>query len=609
MATALSNLPPEEQLRQLLWREELRRLDHLEDRVGDDLALKASVVPIIADVLSDAGIRDHRRVAAALAPLIVAGMRAEIRNSRDMMVDALYPITGRLVAAAVRNALKDLVDQLNDKLDAALSARRWRVRAKARLTGRSPAEILLQEGAAFDLIDLLLIDRQTGLLLARANPDASEELDDQLLGGLLTAIMGFVRSAMAEAREQELRTLEVGALSLHLQASQSVILAVKTRGPAPAGFEGALGTLFRDLLGEWGARLADAEALAPADRIALGEELASRFRALLEAKRRSFRRRSRKGTILLVVLALAALAWLGSAAWQRWQAGRIEAQAQAVIAAEPALAGYPLAATYDPAAGRLAVAGLVPDEAARTRLEQGLRAALPGDALNLRLAALAQPQDDALRQRVEAVGEAARAIEAALARERAAAGDALAAQGTALEQRLAAQTAALRAALATAEQAWSAALGAQAQSLEQQLAELRAALDRMDARLPTLAELRTARLEQWLAGQAIRFGQDTDLLEPEAARLVLVDLALRLAQAEPGQRLLIVGYADDTGDETLNRQVSLARAELVAAELRALGAIPQRLVVTGRSNERRVSSATGPGSPNRRVEFELLAGG
>ena len=39
------------------------------------------------------------------------------QNSKDMMVEALYPITGRLTAAAVANAFRDLVADLNERLD------------------------------------------------------------------------------------------------------------------------------------------------------------------------------------------------------------------------------------------------------------------------------------------------------------------------------------------------------------------------------------------------------------------------------------------------------------------------------------------------------------
>ena len=53
--------------------------------------------------------RDHERLAEAMAPVVVETIHAELVNSRDKMVEALYPITGRLVSAYVANAFKDLL--------------------------------------------------------------------------------------------------------------------------------------------------------------------------------------------------------------------------------------------------------------------------------------------------------------------------------------------------------------------------------------------------------------------------------------------------------------------------------------------------------------------
>ena len=206
MTDPLDNQTTGEQLRRLLLQEEQERLDQLEARLGSDDALRTSLVPLIADVLRDAGVQDYQRLAGALAPIVLQSIKTEIHNSRDMMVDALYPITGRLVAAAVRNAFRDMVEQLNQKLDQSLSVDRWRARVKAKVTGQSEAEILLSEGAAFEITDLLLINRETGFLVTQTGAGEDQGgMDSQLLGSILTAIMAFVRDAMSSSPEQDLR--------------------------------------------------------------------------------------------------------------------------------------------------------------------------------------------------------------------------------------------------------------------------------------------------------------------------------------------------------------------------------------------------------------------
>ena len=61
---------PEEEIKRLLLSDELElletlraRFDQLETRVGDDPALSTSVSRIIVEVLREAGVRDHDRLA------------------------------------------------------------------------------------------------------------------------------------------------------------------------------------------------------------------------------------------------------------------------------------------------------------------------------------------------------------------------------------------------------------------------------------------------------------------------------------------------------------------------------------------------------------------
>jgi len=64
--------------------------------------------------------------------------------------------------------------------------------------------------------------------------------------------------------------------------------------------------------------------------------------------------------------------------------------------------------------------------------------------------------------------------------------------------------------------------------------------------------------------------------------------------------LLVLGLADATGDPAANRELSLARAEAVAGQVRAKVALPANRVVTHAIGER---LATGASIQERKVEF------
>src|SRR6202035_5313196 len=91
------------------------QIEGLESRVGDARRLEAATAEILVEAFRRAEIARHRELAAAVAPVVVAAIRSEIHNSRDMMVEALYPITGRRGSAGVAYAHRGAVATINQR--------------------------------------------------------------------------------------------------------------------------------------------------------------------------------------------------------------------------------------------------------------------------------------------------------------------------------------------------------------------------------------------------------------------------------------------------------------------------------------------------------------
>ena len=387
----------EEELKHLLLGAELDLLDRVEERcaglearVGDDASLRESLHGVIVDVLRDAGVREYERLATVLAPIVLASIREEIKNSRDMMVDALYPITGRLVAAAVRNAFREMMETLNEKLDQSLSADRWKARLKAKATGRTEAEVLLQQNPPLDIDEILVIHRPTGLLIARAGGDAETEdgADRELVSGMLTAIMTFSRDAFGSADESDLESLAFGDSQIFLRTSPAVILAVRARGVPPKRFESALDRLFRAFLGQWGATLATFDgSLGEQEESALQSDLNTRFSNLLAEKKKSFRAKSRKGLVAVVAVAACLVLWIGYTVYEDWRITNIERTGRDIVNQQKGVAGYPVTVRYDRGSDRLRIEGLIPHDFSLDRLNADLKQALPAVASTIRLSA------------------------------------------------------------------------------------------------------------------------------------------------------------------------------------------------------------------------------
>ncbi|MEQ1651864.1 MAG: hypothetical protein ABL897_05195, partial [Hyphomicrobium sp.] len=144
-------------------RDDLRQvIDAVYARAGDTERMTASVSEIISEALRRAEVSKHSELSQSIAPLIVTTIKAELRNSQDEMVEALYPITGRLVKSYVASALKDLTDQMNRRLE----QNPVMLRLQSLATGRSVGELALAGTQDFDVKELFLIRRGSGELVA-----------------------------------------------------------------------------------------------------------------------------------------------------------------------------------------------------------------------------------------------------------------------------------------------------------------------------------------------------------------------------------------------------------------------------------------------------------
>jgi len=376
----------EQELKQLLLSRELaqlsdlqRRADQIEARVGDGPALTLSVETVLVEILRTAQARDHERVASALAPLMVSSMRAEIRNSRDTIVEALYPITGRLVAAAVKDAIKQAFQQVDQRLDNALSFDRWRARIISRVTGRSQAEILLRYRPRFRVEAFLVADRTTGSSIARhagfGRKNGDGESDDELFSGMHNAALTFARDALRGNEGGDVRRLDFGGAELFLRTSPTLLLAVRTAGPPPADIDQQLERLFVDFLSANRQILNVIGPIEPENGATLSADLLQRLDAVSTSSAKQSKGPPRKGFIVAAIAAIGL--WFGGNMWLEQRARtNLKAEADAIIASMPELTGYRVEASVDD--NGLHITGLSPTQATLDRL----RTSLTGTAAN-----------------------------------------------------------------------------------------------------------------------------------------------------------------------------------------------------------------------------------
>lgn len=185
-------------------------------------------------------IQDEEALVNTITPVIAGAIRTNISESRDEMIDALYPIMGRLVQRSVMEAMRDLAQRIDQQMRRTLDFQSlWR-RFQARLRGVSDAEMTMRTALPIQVDEIFLIHKETGLLLlhlskhASKNPDPNDDVgkmdDSDIISGMLTAINEFTEDAFGRKDEEALNEIQYGGRSILLERAHLVYIAVVIDG-------------------------------------------------------------------------------------------------------------------------------------------------------------------------------------------------------------------------------------------------------------------------------------------------------------------------------------------------------------------------------------------
>lgn len=220
MATEPRDSPQLEELRRVLLRP-----DALADRIS----------PLIADILADQISTSRDDIARAIAPVIGEAIRRQVYQAREDIIDALYPVIGQMIAKAVTESLRELAQKIDGQLrqgfQLAFDLDYWR----ARLRGVSSNEYRLRDALPFEVREIFLIQRDTGLLICHRSAD-EEQPDRDLVSGMLTAIRDFAREAFGRDESGELGAITYETRQILIEAAGAAYLAVVIEGVEPQHF-------------------------------------------------------------------------------------------------------------------------------------------------------------------------------------------------------------------------------------------------------------------------------------------------------------------------------------------------------------------------------------
>lgn len=532
----------------------------------DKRAVVFALAPSVAKALREQHERFPEEVAEDLSPLMGAAIREQVRAQRDSMVDALYPIIGSTIAKYMSEALKQLADNVNRKVEQTFSFRGLIRKVKSRLSGVSEAELLLQESLPFRVNAVFLIHKDSGLLIAEAHNPLAHRIDSEMVSGMLTAIRSFVNEWIARSGTvSELDTIEYGTSHIMLEVAGHCYLAVVTEGPLQRTFVSQMRHALEQIVSEHDKVIAQYDG-HPASVPAYVQQTIRGLIEQAEPKRKSpsVAKLLFAFGVILSILVATPFVWY----WYKERNNReTEQNVSSRIVAAGGIVERQISVTAE--GDNIALRGTVPNELLRIRVLEATKDVIPSAVINDQLAVGASPSfltvTASEAQRIAAALNAIEGVDILTTFDE---DGTLTITGTATDQSLVHRIA------GTFEQL--------------------PGVNRIIHKLTPPAPRELATKVYFDLG-------DASLPDAERTKLEVIK---SIMEQYPQHHLRIIGYADGSGSRRINSVLSTSRARSVKEALTAMGIDSTRLVAAGGSGF--VDAADTRSSENRTVRFELF---
>jgi len=160
-------------------------------------------------------------------------VRQSINQDIRTFADALFPVMGPAIRKSIQESFKSLIHTINQTAEQSFSPQGIAWRLEARRKGVPFSEIVLQKTVVFQVEQVFLIHRESGLLIQHKHRQGLEIGDSDAVSAMLTAIQDFVRDSFSNDKTEELDSIEIGDYTVWLERGPYAVLACVIRGIAP----------------------------------------------------------------------------------------------------------------------------------------------------------------------------------------------------------------------------------------------------------------------------------------------------------------------------------------------------------------------------------------
>lgn len=344
-----------EKLRNLLVGDQQKAVTELKKRLSNRYQRTQDVSEVLADSIRLSHTDNNDDLKEALSEPVRESVQLTIEKDPQKFADALYPSILPAIRRAVQEISRQFIEQVDSALTQKLSLQHVRWRIKSWRTGVPVSAIMMRESVDYEVEQLLLIQKGSGLLQAHAYLPGVEKTDSAAVSGMLWAIESFVRDSFTK-EDEGLNRVTMGQHTLYLIHGPAATLASVVQGVAPPVYfkqaKETLEELHRSHL---------SELENPPTQDSQQKEMVNKLEALLNSALPNSPVKSTKkslhrllliaGVVVSVALAFVALHVLESRKMQKSLALLNAQPGISILTAERQWGTWEISALADPAAG------------------------------------------------------------------------------------------------------------------------------------------------------------------------------------------------------------------------------------------------------------------
>ena len=220
-----------ELLKELLLAEDRKDFKVLKEEFIEREKFSKKVNPLVDEKIEDL----KENFPTYFGDTITETIKVQIRESQDEVVEALYPIMGKLVKKFIVAEITKLSDSINETIKNKFSFSQI---IKRSFKGKKTAsEVVLQEVFEPIIEEVFVIEKDSGLLVGSYSK--GHIADKDMISGMLTAIKSFAEDAFSK-EGQDLEDIKFETFQLSIQNYKSIYIATATSGVINSGFKDKL---------------------------------------------------------------------------------------------------------------------------------------------------------------------------------------------------------------------------------------------------------------------------------------------------------------------------------------------------------------------------------